>query len=109
MKFKVFYNEQTKKLDINCLMDNFNDVILPENLDQHVSFPIPKDLLGECKQYLVQILDEEDISALQKICDDMEALVKLRRDTIYKFREKYNPLIVKRCEQFREDYAEWFI
>jgi len=109
MRFKIYYNEKSNKLDINCLRDTYTDIILPENADQHVYFPIPGDMQKDIKAYLMPILSEEEATEIEKIRQEIEALNLKRKDFIEALRVKYNPVIIEKCEEFRLQNSEWFI
>ena len=109
MRFKLFYNENECRLDINCLGDNFTDVILPENLDQHVYFPIPSDLAKEIQKDLLAMIEEDDSIELEEFRQQMMAIVEERKKLVHKLRAKYNPMIIEKCKEFREENAEYFI
>lgn len=109
MRFKLFYNEQKETLDINCLPDSFNDIILPDNVEQHVYYPIPKELGKQIKTEMMELIDQEDGAAIEEIRQQMLGLVQARKDLVNRLREKYNPLIMEKCKQFRDDNAEYFI
>lgn len=109
MRFKIFFNEGEQKLDINCLNDNHTDIILPENPDQHVYYPIPNDLRSEIKEYLKDILDDNATDEINSIIGEIVELQQKRKQAIYNLREKLNPEIIQRCEIFKKENAEYFI
>lgn len=109
MRFKIFFNESSQYLDINCLNDAHTDKILPENPSQHVYFPIPNDLRNEIKAELLQILNDESAKEYHQITEDIKALTDKRRDMINDLRIKLNPKIIEICEKFKEENAEYFI
>ena len=109
MRFKVFYKEVLKKIMISVLKDDSNDKILPQNLDQHVYFPIPDKLLKKVDKEIQNIINVEDIECIERIDIEQEALIQKRKDTIKEMRKKYNPQIMKFCEEYRENNAELFI
>jgi hypothetical protein len=110
MRFKLFFNEKEQKLDFNCLTDSNTDIILPENPEQHVYYPIPNDLQREMKAALMPLIEDENIS--QEIADlqvEIKNILEKRRQLIYDLRMKLNPSIIEVCKQFKEDNAEYFI
>ena len=109
MRFKIYFNEQLQNLDINCLADTFSDTILPEDVNQHVYFPIPNDLQKEIKDNLMPLLDDGSASELRDILEQIKNLTDRRRDVINELRVKLNPQIIEKCQQFKEDNAEYFI
>lgn len=109
MRFKIFFDEKTNKLDINCLPDTNVDIILPENPSQHVYYPIPKDLSNVVHEYLLPLLDDEAAQEYAQITEDIKALTDRRREMINELRTLLNPKIIEKCEDFRIDHAEHFI
>lgn len=109
MRFKIYFDEQTQSLDINCLTDNYTDTILPEDPAQHVHFPIPNDLQKEMKASLMALLDENTTRELREVLEGIKALTDKRRDIVNDLRVKLNPLIIDKCQKFKEDNAEFFI
>lgn len=109
MHFKVVYNYFIDSLDINCLPDNNSDIILPENTDQHVYFPIPSDLKNKIKSEMNKIIPKEKSDEFSNLVKDIHILEKMRKEKISEIRKNINPEIIKVCKQFREDNAEEFI
>lgn len=109
MRFKIFFNEKSQSLDINCLTDSFTDTILPEDPSQHVYFPIPNEMKDQVKTYLMPIISEEIDAEYQAITDEIQALTDKRREMVNKLRAKLNPQIIDKCQEFKEENAEYFI
>jgi len=109
MRFKIFYNEIKGILDVNCLQDDSGEIVLPENLNQHVFFPIPSDLLNEIHSEIMSILDQNISNEYKKIDEEIKELQKKRSNLIMNVRKQLNPLIIKKCEEFRNNNPEHFI
>jgi len=109
MRFKIFYNEKDSKLNINCLSDNHSDIILPENPDQHVYFPIPDELKDDIKKELLSLISDEDLESFENINDNIKLLLEQRKEMIHNIRKRTNPLIIEKCEEFKLERAEDFI
>lgn len=109
MRFKIFFSEQKQELDINCLNDSNSDKILPENVSQHVYYPIPNELKSEIKHELMQLLDDESAIEYNQVTEDIRALTDKRRAMINELRMKLNPKIIQLCDKFKEENAEYFI
>ena len=109
MRFKIFFNEQSCKLDINCLNDSHTDTILPTDPAQHVYFPIPNELAKEIKEELLPLLDGGLAEKYQAITDQIKELTDKRRDMINELRMELNPKIMETCKAFKEENAEYFI
>lgn len=109
MRFKLFFNEQTQALDINCLKDTHSDVILPTDPAQHVYFPIPNELLGEVHKYLLPLIEDTVSEEHLQIQETIKALNDRKREMINDLRLKINPKIMAKCETFKDEHAEYFI
>ena len=109
MRFKIFFNEEKKALDINCLQDSHSDTILPTNTDQHVYFPIPNELSKEIKEEMMKILDGKRSEEYNAITDEISKLSQRRKEMVTSLREELNPKIIEVCERFKEANAEYFI
>jgi hypothetical protein len=109
MRFKIFFNEQSRKLDINCLNDMHTDTILPENPSQHLYFPIPNELSNDIKKELMPVLDGKGADAYHAITEEIQALTDRRREMINELRMELNPKIMEICEKFKQENAEYFI
>lgn len=109
MRFKIYYDEKDKQLDINCLKGTNTDVIIPENVDQHVYYPIPDDLQGEIKVFLRDILNEQISEELEAVQYEMMQLIEKRKEIITKTRQKLNPVIIEKCKEFKVLNAEYFV
>jgi len=101
MRFKIYYNQETEQMDFNCLKDKFTDVILPEDPNQHVYFPIPDELQNKIREELLSLFSEKDSEEIQ--------LSSKRKELVNNLRVKLNPKIIEKCKEFREDNAEYFI
>jgi hypothetical protein len=109
MRFKLYYNEQTEQMDFNCLKDKFTDVILPDDPNQHVYFPIPDELQNEIREELLSLVTAQDSEDMQLISEQMKALTSKRKELVNNLRVKLNPKIIEKCKEFKEDNAEYFI
>ena len=109
MRFKLYFNEQTQALDINCLKDTHSDTILPTDPEQHVYFPIPNDLLKEVHDYLVPLIEDTVSEEYLQIQETIKALNDRKRNLINDLRVKINPKIMAKCETFKDEHAEYFI
>lgn len=109
MRFKLYYSEKDKLLKINCLKDNFPDIILPENPDQHVYYPIPDELYEDIKKELNSIIPNEYIEIVKDLDEQISDLMKIRSECINDLRIKINPVIMERCKEFKLENAEYFI
>jgi hypothetical protein len=84
-------------------------VILPDNLDQHVYFPIPRELTPQIKDHMSNLIDDRYTKELEAIRQQMIDLHEKRQSLIYELREKYNAKIIEECEKFKDENAEHFI
>ena len=123
MKFKIYFNEQVKEMQISFINDSYNDVILPKNTHQHIYFPIPKELQSRVRGKLKNIVPQdfvkdflqiqEDIKLLNKkspnIMEKLRILQQTRNDLIHSIRKEYNPKIMKALKQFQLDFAEFYL
>lgn len=109
MRFKLYFNEQKQELDINCLKDTHSDTILPDDVSQHVYFPIPNDLREEIHKQLKPLITDTVSEEYIKIQEAIKSLNDRKRELINELRVSINPKIMKRCEQFKRDNAEHFI
>ena len=109
MRFKVFFNERDNEIQINCLPSDDNDIIIPENVAQHIHYPIPKELQREISKEMNKLIDKHDVDDYLAIADEIKELQERRRQLINNVRVKMNPLIVQKCEDFKMDHPEYFI
>jgi ubiquinone biosynthesis protein COQ9 len=109
MRFKVFFNELTQSLDINCLCGADSEVFLPENTAQHVLYPIPNELALDIREYLQGMLDQSISQEFKRIDVTIKELQQQRRQLIDEARVKMNPTIIEYCEKFKIDHPEFFI
>jgi len=109
MRFKIYFNEAQNKIDVNCLKDEHCDVIIPENLDQHLHYPIPNNLDQEIREYIVKDIDQEYSQMFIDLMNDARELQTRRKNLMQEIRTKYNPLIIEKCNSFKEEHAEHFI
>lgn len=109
MRFKLYFNEQTQNLDINCLKDTHTDTILPTDVSQHVYFPIPNELHEEIHKILTPLITDTVSEEYIQIQEAIKALNDRKRDLINDLREKINPKIISTCEKFKQENAEHFI
>jgi hypothetical protein len=109
MRFKVFFNELTQSLDINCLCGVDSEVFLPENTAQHVLYPIPNELALDIREYLRGMLDQSISQEFKRIDATIKELQQQRRQLIDEARVKMNPTIIEYCEKFKIDHPEFFI
>ena len=108
MRFKLFYEEN--RIKINVLTDNSSDTILPENLDQHVYYPIPNEFIKQVQTSIQDILSVEDsTTTIQEIDCQMAKLIQKRKDALVNMKKKYNPKIMEFCEEYKINNPEWFI
>jgi predicted alternative tryptophan synthase beta-subunit len=109
MRFKLYFNEQQQTLDINCLKDTHSDTILPDDVSQHVYFPIPNELRNEIHKLLTPLITDTISEEYIQIQETIKALNDKKRELINDLRAKINPKIMAKCEQFRQENAEHFI
>lgn len=109
MRFKLYYNEATNELDFNCLKDNNTDIILPDNPDQHIYYPVPDELRDDIHTELLTLIDQEIAEQFSEINDEVQELMTKRRVLMSKIRKQINPLVMKKLLDFKEDNAEYFI
>lgn len=109
MRFKIFFNELSQSLDVNCLCGPSSEVFLPENTAQHVLYPIPNELTLEIREYLRQVLDQSISEEFNAIDASIKELQQKRRQLIDEARAKMNPKIIEHCEKFKADHPELFI
>lgn len=109
MRFKIFFNELTQSLDVNCLCGKDSEVFLPENTAQHVLYPIPSELALDIREYLQGMLDQSISQEFKNIDASIKELQQQRRELIDKARTKMNPAIIEHCEKFKTDHPELFI
>ncbi len=109
MRFKVFYDEKINSIKIGVLTDTSTEIILPENVDQSLHYPIPNEFKKEVQKTVQNLIDSDDSACIDRIDKDFADLVQKRKDTMKKMREKYNPLIMKFCEDYKMNFPEWFI
>lgn len=109
MRFKLHFNEERQKLEINCLNDNAGDIIIPEDVSQHIHYPIPNDLKKNIKKTLDELLQASYTQEFIDIDKQIKDLTNHRRAMMNKFRAELNPQIIEKCKSFRLDNAEHFI
>jgi hypothetical protein len=109
MRFKLYFNEQKQELDINCLKDTHSDTILPDDVSQHVYFPIPNELREDIHKYLTPLITDTVSEEYLKIQETIKALNDRKRELINDLRAAINPKIMAKCEKFKEENAEHFI
>ena len=109
MRFKIFFNELTQSLDVNCLSGHASEVFLPENTAQHVLYPIPSELALDIREYLRAVLDQSISQEFKRIDASIKELQQQRRQLIDEARAKMNPKIIEHCEKFKADHPELFI
>jgi len=109
MRFKLFFSEVSKTITINVLKDSGVDIILPENLDQHLYYPIPNEMQQEVLKSIQKIIKDEDTKCLIQMEDDITVAIKKRAEAINSMRKKYNPKIMEFCQEFKMKNPEWFI
>jgi predicted alternative tryptophan synthase beta-subunit len=109
MRFKLYFNEQKQELDINCLKDTHSDTILPDDVSQHVYFPIPNEMREEIHEYLKPLIDDTVSEEYLQIQETIKALNDRKREMINDLRAKINPKIMAKCETFKNENAEHFI
>jgi hypothetical protein len=109
MRFKIFFNELTQSLDINCLCGPSSEVFLPENTMQHVLYPIPSELALDIREYLRAMLDQSISQEFKRIDASIKELQQQRRQLLDDVRLKMNPTIIEYCEKFKAEHPELFI
>lgn len=109
MRFKVIFDEKTKSLEINAIPDGFSDIILPENVDQHVQFPIPDDAYSIFYKQLRTLITEQDTQHFKDLQDNLEQIQTSKRLAMQKLRTELNPKIIELCVDFKENNPEYFI
>ena len=109
MRFKIFYNETAKALDINCISNKSSEIVIPEDLNQHVYYPLPADVEKHAKKHLMDLLTVEETEVFQKLLEDISELQRLRKEKLNEIRERLNPEIIRRCEDLRLLYPEFYI
>lgn len=111
MRFKVIFMENTNKFKVNVLIDSSTEIILPENPDQHVFYPIPAQGRDEIAEKIETLLSEysDEQERLIQIFNDIKVLHDEKRTLITELRRKINPEIFNICEEFRNEYPEYFL
>lgn len=109
MRFKLYFNEELKKIEINCLNDNSNITHMSLDGEQHIKFPIPNDLKKDIKKILEDLIPATNADVIADIDKQIKDLTNFRREMMNNFRRELNPLIFKKCEEFRLNNAEHFI
>ena len=109
MRFKIFFNEPKGALDVKCLKDDSNEIILPENTNQHVFYPIPAELMKEIYDDLLSLLDQSITDEFNAIYASIKELQQKRNTMVDGVRAKLNPSIIERCEKFKLTHPEYFI
>ena len=109
MRFKLFYDDGKKALDINCLPDKHQEKILPTNPSQHVYYPIPNNMKDLIHDELVALIESDSAQEFQKLGADIKELTDKRRDLLNDMRTELNPQIMDQCDAFKENNAELFI
>ena len=109
MRFKLYFNEQKQELDINCLKDTNSDTILPDDVSQHVYYPIPNELREDIHKILTPLITDTVSEEYIKIQETIKALNERKRELINELRHAINPKIMAKCEQFKAENAEYFI
>ena len=94
---------------MNCLKDDTNEIILPENTNQHVFYPIPSVLTKEIHDDLLSLLDQSITDEFNAIDASIKELQQKRKAMIDGVRAKLNPSIIERCENFKLNHPEYFI
>jgi len=109
MRFKLQFNEERQKLEIACLNDNIGDIIIPEDVNQHIHYHIPSDLKNKIKKTLDDLLQDSYTQEFINIDKQIKDLTYHRREMMHKFRAELNPQIIEKCKSFKLDNAELFI
>lgn len=109
MRFKLHFNEERQKLEVNCLNDKAGDIIIPEDVNQHIHYPIPSDLKTRIKKSLDELLLDSYTQEFINIDKQIKDLTNHRREMMNKIRQEVNPKIIEKCKSFRMDNAELFI
>jgi hypothetical protein len=109
MRFKLYYDDGKKALDINCLPDKNEDKILPENPSQHVYYPIPNKMKDLIHAELVDLIETDAAKEFQKLGLEIKALTDARKELLNNMRTELNPKIMQQCTKFKENHAEHFI
>jgi len=109
MRFKLYYNEGSRKFDIHCLPDKHQEIVMPENPSQHIYYPIPNEMKDEIHKDLVNLIPEDAVAELNEIDEAMKELVQHRQQRLHELRKEINPKIFEAIENFRIERAELFI
>lgn len=109
MKFKIFFNEQKRSMDIACTKDSNEDIIFPKNTDQHINYPIPQELQNKIKKKLQDKVPQEYAQDFIDLIEEKRIIDEKRNQKIKEIREKYNPEIFKALEEFKLEFVEFFL
>lgn len=109
MRFKIVFNDVQKVMDINCMNDDSNDVIFPTNPEQHLHYPIPRELSNKVKSELMNVLTEDMSQSFIDLDKEIKNLTDRRRAMMNNMRIELNPKLLNALEKFKADNAEYFI
>lgn len=100
MRFLLVMDMSTSMLKIKTFKDDWDDVILPTNIQQPIHFPIPVKLRAKMNKMLKSIIADEDLT----FNEDLTTI-----DFVMDSRKKYNSIIMEKLIEFRDDNSEWYI
>ena len=100
MRFLLVMDMSTSMLKIKTFKDDWDDVILPTNIQQPIHFQIPVKLRAKVNKMLKSIIADEDLT----FNEDLTTI-----DFVMDSRKKYNSIIMEKLIEFRDDNSEWYI
>jgi hypothetical protein len=109
MKFKLVFDEKKSELKIHCLYSKDNNIVLPDNTEHPVFFPIPIEFKTEIEEYITNIIDIEHNDKVKEITKEIRNLQEQRSLYIKELRKIINPKIIEKCKEFADGNPEYFI
>jgi hypothetical protein len=113
MRFKVNYNDSVHQVQVYCYKMIDQDFILPIRPEQQVHYPICDKLLKKIHSLLNKefklYYPEGHFDELIEMVNRTEVDIKWCRKELNKIRREFNPEIIRICEKFKMDHAEYFI
>lgn len=121
MRFKVYYDEKSKSLDINCLRDSksstpiVDDKGIPVSPHGHAYFNIPENLNDDIRDYIRENLPvimkdfNKEAEEIDKILEQISELQARRNEIIDDIRSKSYPKVLETCREFTLLHPEFFI
>jgi len=95
MKFKLIFDEKIKKLRINCLNSLTKQIQIPDNVSDHVHYPVPAKLIQETKRVVSELVPDELSDELIQITEQIQELSNKRQNIVKEYRKILNPKIIQ--------------